>query len=105
MQWWVGQNDQSGEKQFRNLDDSDICPGVFLDWQADQPNGGDVGQSDQDCIVFQSGNAGTFQDKDCSATYGTLCKTAFKSETVFVFFSIYLKYSLQLHPSQTLGVD
>ena len=73
--WWVGQNDQSSEAMFKNINDPAHCPGVFLDWQIDanQPNGG----SNQNCIAFnsKSSNSAAFHDKSgVSNQYGVLCK-------------------------------
>ena len=73
--WWVGQNDQSSEGVFKNIDDPAHCPGVFLDWQTDtdQPNGG----RNKNCIAFDSKrrNSEAFRDRNCvNNQFGVLCK-------------------------------
>ncbi|XP_072022202.1 uncharacterized protein [Amphiura filiformis] len=86
--WWFGQR-EAEEGIFRNVDDPDECPGVFIQWQKDgsqtrsNPNGNRGDQEDQDCIILielDQGIAGasgeSFQDKACywSAGYQTFCK-------------------------------
>ncbi|XP_072046576.1 uncharacterized protein [Amphiura filiformis] len=79
-EWWIGQNDRFSELVFKNLNDPEECPGVFLDWRINsqsQPNGGIDGQADEDCITFQQmDNYRALQDKDCTHNFGVLCKAA-----------------------------
>ncbi len=90
--WWMGQRERS-EGVFVNVDDppSDICPGVYLEWQKsdverqNQPNGNEDNQEDQDCIILIEKDEGVavtgtdsqpFQDKACywRDGYQTFCK-------------------------------